>query len=124
MNCAMPCARAPLRVTGPTALGWKRLSCHITRAKNSSGRSLARAADSIIRHIASRALESFAGSDGCGRIGSMRSAPGFASSLTGNSSAQAATASSIAMAVIVPVIHRVMQGPAQVPRLEQSFPTG
>lgn len=38
MNCAMPCARWPLRVTGPTASARKRLSCQITRAKNSTGR--------------------------------------------------------------------------------------
>src|SRR6266508_5168756 len=54
MNWAMPCARSPLRVRGPTTLGWKRLSCQITRAKNSSGRLCARAADSIIRHTDSR----------------------------------------------------------------------
>jgi hypothetical protein len=66
MNCAIPCARRPLRVTGPTASERKRLSCQITRAKNSSGRSEALAADSIIRHIASRASLSRAPSAGFG----------------------------------------------------------
>jgi hypothetical protein len=39
MNCAMPCARLPLRVTGPTASGLRRLSCQIGPAKNSTGSS-------------------------------------------------------------------------------------
>src|SRR4051812_22174136 len=60
MNCAIPCARRPLRVTGPTASDRNRLSCQITRAKNSSGRSFAVAADSIIKQIASRVLLSAA----------------------------------------------------------------
>src|SRR5262249_23995124 len=50
----IPCALAPLRVRGPTASALNRLSCQITRAKNSSGRSFALAADSIIRQIDSR----------------------------------------------------------------------
>src|SRR5262249_59404905 len=54
MNWAMPWARSPLRVRGPTTFGWKRLSCQITRAKNSSGKLCARAADSIIMHTDSR----------------------------------------------------------------------
>src|SRR5215475_7516319 len=54
MNWAMPCARSPLLVRGPTTPGWKRLSCQITRAKNSSGRFCARAADSIMRQRDSR----------------------------------------------------------------------
>ncbi len=58
MNCAIPSARWPLRVTGPTASDWNLLSCQITRAKNSSGRPCALAADSIIRHIASRVSSS------------------------------------------------------------------
>src|SRR3954469_14934582 len=64
MNCAIPCARWPRRVIGPIASERKRLSCQITRAKNSSGRFEAFAADSIIRHIASRALLSRAPSAG------------------------------------------------------------
>src|SRR5258708_33636143 len=54
MNWAMPWARSPLRVRGPTTSAWKRLSCQITRAKNSSGRFCARAADSIMRQRDSR----------------------------------------------------------------------
>src|SRR6516162_9038540 len=54
MNCAMPWALSPLRVRGPTASGRNRLSCQITRAKNSSGRPCARAAASIMRHTESR----------------------------------------------------------------------
>ena len=54
MNWAMPWARSPLRVRGPTTPGWNRLSCQITRAKNSSGRLCARADASIIRHTDSR----------------------------------------------------------------------
>ncbi|MFK4506893.1 hypothetical protein ABIF81_002071 [Bradyrhizobium daqingense] len=54
MNCAIPCACSPLRVIGPTASAWKRLSCQITRAKNSSGKSLSRAAASTIKQIDSR----------------------------------------------------------------------
>src|SRR5262249_19199990 len=54
MNWAMPCARSPLLVRGPTTSAWKRLSCQITRAKNSSGRFCARAADSIMRQRDSR----------------------------------------------------------------------
>src|SRR5262245_19350459 len=54
MNWAMPCARSPLRVRGPTTSGWKRLSCQITRAKNSSGKFCARAAASIMRQSDSR----------------------------------------------------------------------
>src|SRR6516164_5253005 len=50
----MPCARSPLRVRGPTTSAWKRLSCQITRAKNSSGRLCERAADSIMRQSDSR----------------------------------------------------------------------
>src|SRR5258708_16926429 len=49
-------------------LGWKRLSCQITRAKNSSGRFGARAADSIIMHTDSRrsAPPARAGGGACG----------------------------------------------------------
>src|SRR6266478_7292038 len=54
MNWAMPWARSPLLVRGPTTSAWKRLSCQITRAKNSSGRFCARAADSIMRQRDSR----------------------------------------------------------------------
>src|SRR5262249_34521611 len=54
MNWAMPCARSPLRVRGPTTSAWKRLSCQITRAKNSSGKFCARAALSIMRQSDSR----------------------------------------------------------------------
>ena len=32
MNCAMPWARAPLRIIGPSASARRRLSCQITRA--------------------------------------------------------------------------------------------
>src|SRR5258707_11933174 len=48
--------------------GWKRLSCQITRAKNSSGRFCARAADSIIMHTDSRrsAPPARAGGGACG----------------------------------------------------------
>src|SRR5262249_15416530 len=41
-------------VRGPTTSAWKRLSCQITRAKNSSGKFCARAADSIMRQRDSR----------------------------------------------------------------------
>src|SRR5262245_44549042 len=54
MNWAMPWARSPLLVRGPTTSAWKRLSCQITRAKNSSGRFCARAALSIMRQSDSR----------------------------------------------------------------------
>src|SRR5262245_496440 len=54
MNWAMPWARSPLRVRGPTTSAWKRLSCQITRAKSSSGRFCARAALSIMRQRDSR----------------------------------------------------------------------
>src|SRR5215472_15247795 len=54
MNWAMPWARSPLRVRGPTTSDWKRLSCQITRAKNSSGRLCERAALSIMRQSDSR----------------------------------------------------------------------
>ena len=53
MNCAMPWARWPLRVTGPTASG-KAAFLPDHAGEDRSGRPLARAADSIIRHIASR----------------------------------------------------------------------
>src|SRR5579883_313386 len=45
----MPWARSPVRVAGPTACGWNRLSCQMILAKKSSGKALARAAASTIR---------------------------------------------------------------------------
>jgi hypothetical protein len=39
MNCAIPWARSPLRLRGPIVSEWNRLSCQITRAKNSGGKS-------------------------------------------------------------------------------------
>src|SRR5262245_32367969 len=47
MNCAMPCARLQLRVTGPTASGLRRLTSQIRRAKNSTGSSFCAATDWI-----------------------------------------------------------------------------
>src|SRR6516162_9413459 len=54
MNCAIPWALWPSRLSGPTVSARNRLSCQITRAKNSSGKSWARPAASIIRHTESR----------------------------------------------------------------------
>ena len=48
MNCAMPWACSPLRVSGPTTFGLSRLSCHMRRAKNSTGKPLSAAADWMI----------------------------------------------------------------------------
>ena len=101
MNCAMPCALSPLLVRGPTASELKRLSCQITRAKNSSGRSCERAADLIIRQMDSRtsvvAEGSFSGagtSGGCttfGRVSSagVSAAPGSPNAPSGEASISA-----------------------------------
>ena len=46
MNCAMPCAPAGLET-----LGWKLLSCQISRVRNETGRPCARAEESISRQM-------------------------------------------------------------------------
>jgi len=69
MNWAMPCARSPLLVRGPTTPGSKRLSCQITRAKNSSGKLCERAADSIMRQRDSRTSTPPARAGGGGAAG-------------------------------------------------------
>src|SRR4051812_17531712 len=98
MNWAMPWARSPLRVRGPTTPGWNRLSCQITRAKNSSGRLYARADASIIRHTDSRRSASEGGlepgggvaafcSGGDGGVASAGAAAGGAAGSAGGATA-------------------------------------
>ena len=76
MNCASaPGLRRPLRVTGPTASARNRLSCQITRAKNSTGRSLVRAAASTSMQIDFCASSTATGFGASGAAGGVATEP-------------------------------------------------